>query len=555
VADIGANIQSQIVPNEYIVALRTAPVGVAQLTTQAQGLAAAAGAEVIAVFGAALHGFAVRADAPAIAAIRANAAVAYVEPVQIFRKIATQSPTPSWGLDRIDQRNLPLNNTFNYPTGGAAVHIYIIDTGILLTHTQFTGRMGNGFDAVTAGGTANDCDGHGTHVAGTAGGTTYGIMKTATMHPVRVLNCSGSGTTTQVVNGINWVTANAISPAVSNMSLGGSASTSIDNATNAMVAAGVVSAVAAGNSSANACNFSPARAAGALTTGSTTTSDARSSFSNFGSCLDIFAPGSSIFSSYIGSNNATATLSGTSMASPHVAGAAALYRSFNPTHSATQVANALISNATTGVVTNPGSGSPNRLLYTGFIGGSPPTNQNPVANFTVNCVVRPDGFGADCLADGTSSTDPDGTIASYGWTATNRPPRTGPTTSYPYPVGSTQTITLTVTDNQGATNSKATTFVVGGSPPPTNQPPTANFTYNCVVRPDGFGADCTFNGSSSTDSDGSIVSYAWTGTSRPNRSGVSITYPYPVGATPTITLTVTDDDGATHTKSQQITVP
>ncbi|MEW5916138.1 MAG: S8 family serine peptidase [Gemmatimonadota bacterium] len=565
--DVLGNVQSQLVPNEYIVALRGSPTSTSGLTLTAQSMSAAAGGQVIAVFGAAVNGFAVRADANAIARIRANPSVEYVEPVQVFSKIATQSPTPSWGLDRIDQVNLPLNNSFTYPTGGAAVHVYIIDTGLLTTHNEFAGRVGTSSNHITpvapSGPAWTDCDGHGTHVAGTTAGTTYGIMKTATVHAVRVLDCFGSGTTTSVTAGINWVTANAIQPAVSNMSLGGGVSTTIDNATNAMVNAGVVSAVAAGNSNANACNYSPARAANALTTGSTTNTDARSSFSNFGTCLDIFAPGSSIVSSYIGSNSATATLSGTSMASPHVAGVAALYRSFNPTHTATQTATAIINNASLNKVTNAGTGSPNRLLYMGFIGGAPPpTNQNPVANFTVNCVVRPDGIGADCRADGTSSTDPDGTIAAYNWTATGRSPLSGPIVSYPYPNGTTQTITLTVTDNLGATNSKAITFTVGSAPPPpppppppTNQPPTANFTANCVARPTGIGADCAFNGSSSTDPDGTIVSYVWSTPGRPNKTGVSVSYPFPIGSTPSITLTVTDNGGLTNSKTVVITVP
>jgi subtilisin family serine protease len=459
VVDVSANVQTQLVPNEYIVVLRS-QVGV--LSAQVQSLAAASGAQVVAVYGAALNGFAVRANAEQIARIRSNPSVEYVEPVQIFQAIATQTPTPSWGLDRIDQRNLPLNNTFNYPTGGSAVHIYIIDTGILRTHTQFTGRIGNHFDAITGGGNANDCNGHGTHVAGTAGGSTYGIMKTATMHPVRVLNCSGSGSTTQVVNGINWVAANRILPAVSNMSLGGGVSTAIDNATNNMVAAGVTSPVAAGNSNANACNFSPARAANALTTGSTTSTDARSSFSNFGTCVDIFAPGSGIFSSYIGGNSATATLSGTSMASPHVAGAAALYLSFNPTHTPAQVRTALVNNATAGVLTGIGTGSPNLLLYTGFIGGAPPppppTNQNPVANFTFTCVPGP-SVEFRCDFNGSSSSDPDGTVVAWNWTMSGKGPRTGQTARWGLPVGN-YTVTLTVTDNSGGTNSKSQSFVV-----------------------------------------------------------------------------------------------
>lgn len=556
VAEVGGNVQSQLVPNEYIVVLRTSQVSAAQLAPQAQSMTAAAGGQVIVVYGAALNGFAVRADAAAIAKIRANPNVEFVEPVQIYRTSITQNGA-TWGIDRIDQRNLPLSTSFTYPTGGSAVHIYIIDTGIRLTHTDFTGRIGNGFDAITSGGNANDCNGHGTHVSGTAGGTIYGVMKTATMHPVRVLDCSGSGTTTQVVNGINWVTANAIQPAVSNMSLGGGASTSIDNATNNMVAAGVVSAVAAGNSNADACNSSPARAASAITTAATTSTDARSSFSNFGTCVDIFAPGSAITSDWNNSDTGTNTISGTSMASPHVAGAAALYRSFNPTHTAVQVASALITNATSNAVISPGTGSPNRLLYMGFIGGGPPpTNQNPVANFTVNCVLRPDGIGNDCTYNGTGSTDADGTIASWNWTSSVRPALSGAIVSYPYPTGMSVSATLTVTDNVGGTGTKTQTFTVGGAPPPpTNQNPVANFTFNCVTRPDGIGADCTFNGSTSTDTDGTIVSYDWTAQGRPPRTGVTASYPYPRGTTQTITLTVTDDDGATNTKSQAVTIP
>jgi chitodextrinase len=211
----------------------------------------------------------------------------------------------------------------------------------------------------------------------------------------------------------------------------------------------------------------------------------------------------------------------------------------------------------TDVAGDGASTSPYSFLYAIDVstGTGTPTNQKPVANFTTNCVPRTSGGGADCTVDGRSSTDPDGTIASYAWTATGRQPRTGPVVVYPYPIGSTPTISLTVTDNKGATNTKTQQITVGGSTPPTNQPPTANFTFNCITRPDGIGADCTFNGSSSTDSDGTIVTYAWTATGRPARSGVSVTYPYPRGNRPTISLTVTDDDGAANTKTVQVTIP
>lgn len=556
VIEVSGNIQTQVVQDEYIVVLRTPPAGRAALLAELQSMQGISAVQVLEVYGTALNGLAIKASPGALTALRTNRNIEFVEPNGVARAIASQTPA-TWGIDRIDQRTLPLNNTYNYPTGGVPVHVYIIDTGIRMTHTQFTGRIGAAFDAV--GGQnppGNDCDGHGTHVAGTVGGTTYGANKTAVLHAVRVLDCTGSGTWAQVISGINHVAGNFIAPAVANMSIGGNSSAAVNTATNNLVAAGVVTAVAAGNDyGANACNVSPAGATSALTVGATTSTDARSNFSNIGTCLDIFAPGSAVVSAHNASNNATATFSGTSMASPHVAGAAALYRSFNPTHTPAQVASALISNATNNVVGNPGAGSPNRLLYMGFIsGGPPPTNQNPVANFTVNCALRPDGIGNDCTYNGTGSTDADGTIASWNWTSSVRPALTGAIVSYPYPTGMSVTATLTVTDNAGGTGTKTQTFTVGGGPPQ-NLPPVANFTFTCVTRPDGIGADCTFNGSTSTDTDGTIVSYAWTAQGRPPRTGVTTSYPYPRGSTQTITLTVTDDDGATNTKSQAVTIP
>jgi len=559
VAEISGNVQTQLVPDEYIVALRSSIVSQGQLSATASSMATAAGAQITYVYGDAINGFAVKADAKAIAALRADAAVEYVEAVQVMRAIATQTPTPSWGLDRIDQVNLPLNNSFTYPNGGGPVHVYIIDTGLLTTHIDFTGRVGasaNFISPVAPGPVPawTDCAGHGTHVSGTVAGTTYGISKNATVHAVRVLNCGGSGTSASVIGGINWVIANAIQPAVSNMSLGGGADVAIDNATNAMANAGIVSAVAAGNSNANACNFSPARAANAVTVGATTSTDARSSFSNFGTCLDIFAPGSSITSDYIGSNSATAVLSGTSMASPHVAGAAALYRSQNPGATAAQTITALISNATLNAVTNPGTGSPNRLLYMGFMNGAPPPpNQNPTANFTYGCVPAPGGTAVDCTFDGTSSTDPDGTVVGWSWHTSGQLRKTGSMVTFQFPNGSTPTMTLTVTDNAGGTGSQTQQINIG-TPPPTNQPPVANFTFNCVPRTPNVGSDCTFNGSSSTD-DGTIVSYVWSTPGRPNKTGVTATYPFPAGSSPAVTLTVTDNGGLTNSKTVTLTIP
>jgi subtilisin family serine protease len=348
----------------------------------ARELARAHGGDVSFVYQHALKGFAVRLTPARAEALADHPRVAYVEPDEVVHAVATQSPA-TWGLDRIDQRDLPLNNSYTYNQTGQGVHVYIIDTGVRASHQEFSGRMGNGADFVGDGNGTNDCNGHGTHVAGTTGGTTYGVAKQVTIHAVRVLNCQGSGATSGVIAGVDWVTANSPSPAVANMSLGGGASTSLDNAVANSINSGVSYAIAAGNSNANACNYSPARVGAANTVGSTTSSDARSSFSNYGTCLDIFAPGSSITSAWHTSNTATNTISGTSMASPHVAGAIALYLQTNPGASPSTVTQALVNNATTGRVSNPGSGSPNRLLYSLF-GGAPPPPPPPGGELIVN---------------------------------------------------------------------------------------------------------------------------------------------------------------------------
>jgi subtilisin family serine protease len=362
-----AESSSTAIAGRYIVALKADVAGApgsvkarSAVSGAARGLAQRYGGTLVDLYDAAFTGFSVQLSPAQARRLAAHRDVAFVEQDQVLTLDATQN-NPPWGLDRIDERNLPLSGTFTYPNTAPDVHAYIIDTGIRTTHTQFGGRAS--FGANFAGGSNSDCHGHGTHVAGTVGGTTYGVAKEVLLVAVKVLNCQGSGSTSSVVNGINWVTNNAIEPAVANMSLGGGVSTSIDNAVNNSVASGVTYVVAAGNNNANACNFSPARAASAITVGATGSNDARASFSNFGSCVDIFAPGVGVLSAWRTSNNATRTLNGTSMASPHVAGAAALVLQANPGFSPADVTNFLISNSTTGVVTNPGSGSPNRLLF------------------------------------------------------------------------------------------------------------------------------------------------------------------------------------------------
>jgi subtilisin family serine protease len=353
------------VAGSYIVVLKDSAVAtkanrVAAVGDKSSTLARGYGAEVRRTFGAALTGFEAGMSEAAAKRLAADPSVAYVEQNQRVSLLGTQSGA-TWGLDRIDQPARPLNGTYTYPNTASNVTAYIIDTGILYSHKDFGGRATVGYDAVGSGGV--DCNGHGTHVAGTVGGTTYGVAKAVKLVGVRVLNCSGSGTNAGVIAGVNWVTQNARRPAVANMSLGGGASTALDNAVANSIASGVTYALAAGNSRANACNSSPARVAPAITVGATTSSDARASYSNYGTCLDIFAPGSSITSAWYTSTTATNTISGTSMASPHVAGAAALVLGASPSSTPAQVRDTLVGNATPNVVTSAGTGSPNRLLY------------------------------------------------------------------------------------------------------------------------------------------------------------------------------------------------
>jgi serine protease len=445
------------IPDQYIVVFDEAQTAGTQVAAQAQALARQHGGRILHVYDGSVRGFAAAMSATAAAAIARNPRVRYVEQDSVMTIVATQ-PNATWGLDRIDQRNLPLNATYNYGTNAVNVDVYIIDTGIRGTHVEFGGRVTNGYTAISDGNGTNDCNGHGTHVAATVGGAIYGVAKSVELHPVRVLGCNGSGSTSGVIAGVNWVATNHSTPAVANMSLGGGASTALDDAVRNATASGVTFAIAAGNSNTNACNSSPARVAQALTVGSTTSTDARSSFSNFGVCVDLFAPGSSITSAWHTSNTATNTISGTSMATPHVAGVAALYLAVNPSASTSAVHAAVVNNATPNKVTGAGSGSPNRLLYSLF-SAAPPTDLPPSAAFTFTC------SGLTCTFDGSGSTDDLG-IASYSWNFGDGQTGSGAVVSHSYTASGTFTAVLTVVDTASQADSESRSVVVssGGAP-------------------------------------------------------------------------------------------
>ncbi|BCV66562.1 alkaline serine protease [Shewanella carassii] len=397
-AQLHAVNPAKAIKDQYIVVFNTPavinlndPNGVsAYASSMGARLANEHGIEVRQNFGNSLNGVLVKANAAQIQSLLKDPNIKYVEQdqrvsIEPMVEAAGDQGGATWGLDRIDQRDLPLNSNYHYDYDGSGVTAFVIDTGVRNTHNEFGGRASSGYDFIDNDNDSSDCNGHGTHVAGTIGGSSYGVAKNVNIVGVRVLNCSGSGSNSGVISGINWVKNNAQGPSVANMSLGGGASQALDDAVNAAVAAGISFVVAAGNDNSNACNYSPARAANAVTVGSTTSTDSRSSFSNYGTCLDIYAPGSSITSAWYNSNSATNTISGTSMASPHVAGVAALYLAENPALSPTQLTNLLVSRASSGKVGDAKTGSPNKLLYSlagddGGCGNDCPSDDTPLDN-------------------------------------------------------------------------------------------------------------------------------------------------------------------------------
>lgn len=424
--------------------------------------------EVLNAYAQVLKGFSVKMSEADMEVLKKDGRVKYIEPDAIVSAFLTTQESATWGLDRVDQRNLPMDGNYTYEVTGSGVNAYIIDTGIHYDHDDFGGRASFGFDAFGENG--QDGNGHGTHVAGTVGGSVYGVAKQVNLIAVRVLDNSGGGTTSGVIAGMDWVAANAVFPAVANMSLGGGASTAIDDAVTNMFDAGVPVIVAAGNGNRggredNACKYSPAGAPYAYTVGATTTSDAKTSWSNYGDCVDIFAPGANITSAWYTSNTATNTISGTSMASPHVAGAAALFLQNSPNATAQQVYDFLTTNSTKNIVTSSSTAN-NHLLYTltGDDGGDedPPLDENqaPVADFSFTT----DELTASFDAGDSYDPDTDGNIESYAWEFGDGSTGSGETTSHTYNADGTYDVTLTVTDNEGATGTKTQSVTVSETP-------------------------------------------------------------------------------------------
>lgn len=536
---LNANTPNSIA-ERYIAVLKEASTR--SVPAAAEDLAGKYHATVHYLYRATVQGFSAEMSEQDARRMAADPSVAYVEQVQQVRLAGEQPSPPSWGIDRIDQPGLPLGNSYKYPdSAGSGVTVYVLDTGIRRTHQDFENRASFGYDFIDNDPDATDCHGHGTHVAGTAAGRTYGVAKAAKIVAVRVLNCQGSGNTDQIVAGIDWVTQNAAKPAVANMSLGLQGSdTTMENAVKGSIAAGIQYSLAAGNNGQDACGFSPAKVPTAITVGNTTNQDARNNGSNYGTCLDLFAPGTSIVSASYSSDTGSATMTGTSMAAPHVAGAAALYLSEHPSASSAEVRDALVNNGVTGKVTSPGSGSPNVLLNTAFLLG--PSNPGEVK------VANPGDQSSLVGTAVTLTNTVSGGTEPYTWSATGLPAGlsidsgSGTVSGTPTAEG-TSSVTITAKDSAGKSGSATFSWKVskdGGTTPLSLANP--GFQTSTVGKPVSLQMSAT----------GGSGGNSWKATALPSgliinaRTGLISGTPTTFGSSNTV-VTVTDSSGKSAT--------